>query len=102
MQRYRALVDLEKARKQRGSSTGKSHPIPLCEKLGEYPSNGVDLDNIVVYPPRVDMVPVKPVFLDVAWNYIDYPDKHVQVAAKGKGAEQEEKPQKRGWGFWGR
>jgi len=68
------------------------------------------LDNIVVYPPKVEAIPVKPLFLDVAWNYITYPSTKAQPAqsakpaASGKqaaGAE-EAKPQKRGWFGFGR
>lgn len=60
----------------------------------------------------MEVVPVKPLFLDVAWNYIGYPDKsegqqQAEVKAQEKqvqgGAEQEAaKPQKRGWFGFGR
>lgn len=78
----------------------------------------MDLERIVEYPPRLEVVPVKPLFLDVAWNYIGYPDKSAAAGgqqqkqgevkgqekqAQGGGAEQEAaKPQKRGWFGFGR
>jgi len=100
LQRYRGLVEIEKLEKQSGG--GKGTAIPLSERLGEYPAEPVDLENIVAYPPKLEVIPVKPIFLDVAWNYIDYPDKagKLTATAKGQAADKaEEKPQKRGW-FW--
>jgi len=42
--------------------------------LQEYPASGkVDLKNIIPWPPRPEPIPVKPVFLDLAWNYLKYP-----------------------------
>ena len=100
LQRYRGLVEVESLQKQ--SAGGSATAIPLGEKLGEYPAEPVDLDNIVAYPPRLEVIPVKPIFLDVAWNYIDYPDKAGKSVVKGKDSAAdsvEQKPQKRGW-FW--
>ena len=96
LERYRGLVEIEKLHKQSGG--GKGGIIPLGERLGDYPPEPVDLNHIVTYPPRLEVIPVKPLFLDVAWNHIDYPDKTGKSTAKGK-EKTEEKPQKRGW-FW--
>jgi signal recognition particle subunit SRP68 len=52
-------------------------------------------------------IPVKPLFLDVAWNYIDYPREGQQQAptqpqAQAQAPEEETKG-RRGWfGFGGR
>lgn len=109
LQRSRALLEVSNLQES-GKGPAKTAPLPLVERLSEYPSDGVDLENIVVYPPKVDAIPVKPLFLDVAWNYITYPSKQTKqeqsakVAAAGKqpaGAEQA-KPQKRGWFGFGR
>jgi signal recognition particle subunit SRP68 len=78
--------------------------------LSNYPSSGIDLENIVAYPPRLEHIPVKPLFLDVAWNYINYPNKKapskeaesVPGKASGAAVEPETKPQKRGWFGFGR
>lgn len=109
LQRYRALVEVSNFQK---SSNGhvKGAPLPLVERLLGYPSEGVDLEKIVAYPPKTDAIPVKPLFLDAAWNYINYPAKHARLEQKGKGApvekvghvEEESKPQKRGWFGFGR
>jgi signal recognition particle subunit SRP68 len=78
---------------------------PIIERLNEYPVNGVDLKNLVTYPPKVQPVPVKPLFLDVAWNYIDYPGRPPALADDESGGvaesalPQEEK--KREWFGWG-
>ena len=81
----------------------------MIERLDEYPVNGADLSNLVIYPPRLRPIPVKPIFLDVAWTYIDYPGR----AKKGQGvadgglkaaAERvdEKKEGRKGWFGFGR
>lgn len=77
------------------------HPsVPLIDRLGEYPAGGVDLQNIVEYPPQLPFVPVKPIFLDVAWNYIEYPGRRTKEVERNQ-AERQPSPapaqQKRGW-----
>lgn len=80
LQRARALVDIEKQQPSAGAAA-KAGALALSETLGEYPQGGaVDLENIVAYPPRIQAVPVKPIFLDIAWNYIDYPSKPSGIA----------------------
>jgi signal recognition particle subunit SRP68 len=104
-----ALTELQKATDASSASTIKS--TPLIERLGSYPEGKVNLTNLVTYPAKVEPVPVKPVFLDVAWNHIQYPGTKKPVSsasvdeersAKGT-AEVESKPAgKRGWfGFGG-
>ncbi|KAL8788815.1 MAG: hypothetical protein Q9213_001486 [Squamulea squamosa] len=69
---YQALVDLEDSK----SETLKNDTIklgPMIERLDEYPPEDVELTKLVTYPPKVQPIPVKPIFLDAAWNYIDYP-----------------------------
>ncbi|KAK4103534.1 hypothetical protein N658DRAFT_421395 [Parathielavia hyrcaniae] len=138
VQRGRALVDIFNS--AGGSSNNKQHSAsasasaqpqpqtggggapaskPLSSRLSDYPVGGVDLDNIVAYPPRLEPFPVKPLFLDVAWNYIEYPGKAEQQQQQASGAvtvqqqqdntkagaaalEPEAKPQKRGWFPFGR
>jgi len=78
---------------------------PIVERLNDYPANGVDLKNLVTYPPQLKPVPVKPLFFDVAWNYIDYPGRTPEVAngesekTRTEAGPQEEK--KKGWFGWG-
>lgn len=129
--RQHALVELTN---QLSSSThtAADPTTPLIDNLNQYPSNRggsnssglaatVDLTNLVTYPPKLEPVPVKPLFLDVAWNYIDYPgrQRHATAAgssasqtpaaaaaatAKGKDTEEKDKPKegKRGWFSFGR
>lgn len=96
---YRGLVTLERLEAQSGSSQQR----PLVERLHQF-SAGTDLSNLVPYPPQMQPVPVKPLFLDVAWNYIDYPrpgQAPVQAPEPVPSPAPEEK--KRGWfGFGGR
>jgi signal recognition particle subunit SRP68 len=108
VQRYRALVELS-------SLTGNDHQnpepataAPLVERLHEYPSKSVNLTNLVTYPPKLEPIPVKPLFFDAAWNYIEYPGRQVQEinekvperpqsAAKVTDAPAQQK--KKGWFF---
>jgi signal recognition particle subunit SRP68 len=59
---------------------------------------GADLENLVDYPPQLQLIPVKPLFFDVAWNYIDYAGKTpAAVAESDTGSTQTPEPKKRGW-----
>jgi signal recognition particle subunit SRP68 len=83
------------------------------ERLDTFPENGeVDLTNVVTYPPKLQPIPVKPIFLDIAWNYIDYPgrtpvkpvidgDTPMQEAPASEGQPPPQQ-QKRGWFGFGR
>lgn len=77
---------------------------PAIERLHEYSADGLDLNHLVPALPQLQPVPVKPLFLDVAWNYIDYP-REVQSSAPGTTAEEapeEKKSSRRGWFGFGR
>ncbi|KAM7204465.1 hypothetical protein V8F20_003581 [Naviculisporaceae sp. PSN 640] len=116
LQRSRALVGIlnsEKAAAATTSAADSSRNKPaLVNTLSSYPSEGVDLQNIVHYPPEMEAIPVKPIFLDVAWNYISYPNKQREQAAAASSSKsqdtgvaastEEAKPQKRGWFGFGR
>lgn len=126
LQRGRALVEIfNSTRKDSQTPTtteSATNKPPLSSRLSDYPAGGVDLENIVTYPPRLESFPVKPLFLDVAWNYIEYPGKSEQArpvqattreektgagagagaAAAAAAAEPEAKPQKKGWFGFGR
>ncbi|KAL8645319.1 MAG: hypothetical protein Q9210_006768 [Variospora velana] len=105
---HRALVELENLTSAKSQNSFK--PPPMIQRLDEYPPDGVDLTNLVTYPPKFQPVPVKPIFLDVAWNYIDYPGrpkKGTATAADGNidGAEPKQEPKKeakKGWFGFGR
>ncbi|KAI9886687.1 MAG: hypothetical protein M1823_001531 [Watsoniomyces obsoletus] len=131
--RQHALVELSTHLFPSPPSASKepSYARPLVESLDTYPSSGkIDFKSLVSYPPKMEPVPVKPIFLDVAWNYIEYPGRRREDvggqrrqslsstgntaasrdAKKGKddvskgkeGAEGDEKKGKRGWFGFGR
>lgn len=108
LQRSRALVEISNQREVAGKGDPKAAPRPLIDRLGQYPSEGVDLEKIVTYPPKMQPIPVKPLFLDVAWNYVQYPQHHaVQAKASGSKAgaavtDSEQQPAKKGWFGFGR
>ncbi|KAJ5678278.1 uncharacterized protein N7477_003911 [Penicillium maclennaniae] len=85
---YRGLVTLERL----GSESGSTQQRPIVERLQQYQA-GTDLNNLVPYPPQMQPVPVKPLFLDVAWNYIDYP----HLAEEQTTAAEPEEKKGRGW-----
>lgn len=111
--RYHALCTLHHLPSAEKSKPSTQHRGPLVERLNEYPAGGAaDLTNLVNYPPTVQTVPVKPIFLDVAWSYIQYPGRTIDGAATPPRAE-EKKPEdaaeekraeqkKRGWFGFGR
>ncbi|KAL2175589.1 uncharacterized protein P884DRAFT_331062 [Thermothelomyces heterothallicus CBS 202.75] len=92
------------------AAAATTKPPPLSSRLSDYPAGGVDLDNIVTYPPRLEPFPVKPLFLDVAWNYIAYPGKTAadqpaqpkESPVAAAEPQPEAKPQRRGWFSFGR
>lgn len=107
LQRTRALVEISNLRKQAGKGDTNAAPRPLIEKLGQFPAEGVNLENIVTYPPKMEPIPVKPLFLDVAWNYVQYPTTQTEtpkiLQGKSKAEEEVEKPApKKGWFGFGR
>ncbi|KAM0458161.1 hypothetical protein ACHAPV_001534 [Trichoderma viride] len=104
LQRHRAIVHVDNLRKMQAQSEEYKSHAPLVEKLHEYPLGGANLDNVVQFPPSLDVMPVKPIFLDVAWNYIQYPQKEAQAGnTQAAPANEAEQPaQKRGWFGFGR
>ena len=106
---YRGVVALSQlsANSDTASKAGLSNAAPVVERLNEYPSSGsVELKNLVTWPLKLKPVPVKPLFLDVAWNYVEYPGRKQQVPEPEPPKEeekQEERPKvKKGWFSFGR
>lgn len=108
LQRCRALVEIANLRKQADKGDAKAAQPPLIDRLGQYPSKGVDLEKIVTYPPRMEPIPIKPMFLDVAFSHLQYPkEKSAKAAAaesktSAKSGEPEKQPAKKGWFGFGR
>lgn len=104
-------MDLQKFHDNSSIAAAKnmSTAAPLVQRLGDFPTPGVnvDLKNLVSYPPKIEPVPVKPLFFDVAWNYIDYPTTAKQ-AVEAKAAvssmtpEKPKEEKKKGWFGFGR
>ena len=108
---YRGVVALPQlfASSEKASKAGLTNAAPVVERLNEYPSSGsVDLKNLVTWPPKLKPVPVKPLFLDVAWNYVEYPGRApvVQQLEPETPQAEETKPErpqaKKGWFSFGR
>jgi len=108
---YRGLVELHNFNENSKFAAQKdmTSAAPAVERLNEYPPGGVAPTNLVTYPPKLQPVPVKPLFLDVAWNYIAYPGSKSAAAARSAdagasvpSAEEEKKAPKRGWFPFGR
>lgn len=114
LQRHRALVHLYNLQQEAAKAEAMDKAsIPLIERLHEYPVGPVDLSRLVDIPPKVTAIPVKPIFLDIAWNYIEYPREKGAVPASvprqnaapaAAAPAQEETPQqqRRGWFGFGR
>jgi len=70
-------------------------------KMSQFPQpSSIDLSNLVEYPPKLQPIPAKPFFFDIAYNYIgmeetqNEPEQIVSVAE-----EKKPEPVRRGW-FW--
>ncbi|KAK1818865.1 signal recognition particle subunit srp68 [Friedmanniomyces endolithicus] len=111
--RTHALVELHKleANARVAAEKHMTSAFPLVQNLNAYPTPGVqvDLKNLVQYHPEVQPVPVKPLFLDVAWNYIEYPGREREASVKAAAPADEPmvdgteaQPKKRGWFGFGR
>lgn len=90
---YRGLVTLE----QLDAKSSGQPQRPVVERLHQFGANA-DLRNLVPYPPQMQAVPVKPLFLDVAWNYIDYPR---TADSQPQAAESPAPEEKKGRGWFG-
>ncbi|KAG8526471.1 uncharacterized protein KY384_008671 [Bacidia gigantensis] len=102
---YRSLVEI-KRHPYPAKSSDRTHPSRFSEHLDEFPLYLVDLQELVSYPPEVSPMPVKPIFLDVAFNYIEYPGRGRYQAeprhmVNGK-LDPSQKEAKKGWFGFGR
>lgn len=117
--RHQALVDLHKFHANAATAAAKNmdSAAPLVQRLNDFPTPGVsvDLKKLVNYPPRIEPVPLKPLFFDVAWNYVEYPGRSKQMVEEVSSAvangvdiepeqeqEQPKEEKKRGWFGFGR
>ena len=106
---HQALMELQLLKDEHAKRHGNEKLRPLVERLDQYPQDDVDLTNLVTYPPQIETIPIKPIFLDVAFNYIEYPGrsrKVVQSDAKepidGQASKEEKKEGRKGWFGFGR
>jgi signal recognition particle subunit SRP68 len=106
---FRALVELKSLADRQKAAMKDVHRRPLAERLDEYPIDEIDLSRLVNFPPELQPIPVKPLFFDLAWNYIDYPGRSPSMrdeAPRGAGAagvgDEKGKPAQRGWFGFGR
>ena len=114
MHRSQAMTELQQISSDAVQTYDKSQAYitPVVQRLTEYPPLGTnfDLGRLVNYPPKLQPIPVKPIFLDVAWNYIDYPGHGTVEVANGTATiapdatskPTEQKPVKKGWFGFGR
>ena len=102
--RYHALAEMDRLTAVAAAKEAKSADTkPLIERLDRYPEQGVDFGRLATYPPRVEPIPVKPIFFDIAWNFIEYPGQEKVMEAKVENQKEAESGQKKGlFSFWGR
>ena len=108
MNQYRGLVELKNITEAERKANKALTKPPVVERLQEW-DNDLDLANIVQYPTKTRPVPVKPLFFDIAWNYIDYPGRTLVAGVNGVATEEEPEPvaeprkeTKRSWFGFGR
>lgn len=105
--RHHGLVELHNLQDEKAKAAERKAKtaLPMIERLDEYPANGVDLTNLVTYPPKLKPIPVKPLFFDFASNYIEYPGRKRGREGVNGGVEAKEEPKKeakKGWFGFGR
>ncbi|KAF4550201.1 RNA-binding signal recognition particle 68-like protein [Elsinoe fawcettii] len=112
--RHQAIAEMHQIEQQAAAAAKKAKVFsaPTVEKINDFPQPGltIDLTNLATYPPKIEPIPVKPLFFDVAFNYLDYPGRVKQVveqkvAATNGVPEQAATPtqeKKRGWFGFGR
>jgi signal recognition particle subunit SRP68 len=111
--RMHAIVELHNHEQTSANAAAKQvlAVAPLSQHLDQYPAPGVqvDLKNLVAYPLKLEPVPVKPIFLDVAFNYIEYPGraavqvvKTAQPKVSGSSEDSAQPAPKKGWFGFGR
>jgi signal recognition particle subunit SRP68 len=102
---YQGLADMQLQSKGDTNTKNKVKALQVIDRPNEYFPKEVDLTNIITYPPRLQPVPTKPLFLDLAWNYIEYPGRGKEATQQKPlqvDAEDEKKPAKKGWFGFGR
>lgn len=116
IQRHQALAEMRQIETAAAEAARKGSGIarpPLVERIMDFPTPGVPVDtaNLVTYPPRLQPIPVKPLFFDVAFNYLEYPGQAKKAVERQAAAAPVEvttqaspKPdeKKRGWFGFGR
>ena len=88
------------------SSPSDSGSQELVRQLDVFPAQGVDLKKLVEIPPKISPVAVKPIFLDLAYNHLHYPN-HIECTPQTAStvadqSRQGRKEIKRGWFGFGR
>ena len=79
---FRALVEIKNLWNI-ASKPQRTFSKPLLERLDKYFLGPVNLPDLVTYPPKLKAIPVKPIFLDIAYNYVRYPRKAEKLTEKG-------------------
>lgn len=106
--RWRGLCEIRRLEELERAAGSKKHTGVLIDRLGEWTDPAtIDLKNgLVEWPPKLQPVPVKPVFMDIAWNFIKYPgEKERQEEQRKKEQEQEQSKKSTGGllgKIWGR
>jgi signal recognition particle subunit SRP68 len=102
---YQGLADMQLQSKGETNIKNKVKPLQVIDRPHEYFPKEVDLKNIITYPPKLQPVPTKPLFLDLAWNDIEYPGRGKQATRETPiqaGGQDEQRPAKKGWFGFGR
>src|SRR5271170_5658391 len=58
----------------------------LASRLHQFPCpSAINLTNLVNLPPKLEAVPVKPFFFDIAYSYVGLEEKNMRVPASNVG-----------------
>ncbi|CAG8486057.1 8117_t:CDS:10 [Diversispora eburnea] len=71
---------------EKSKARNKKDEMPLIEHLNQYPLNlSINNVNLINFPPEFTAIPAKPLFFDIASNYINYPSNLSQRAGHKQG-----------------
>lgn len=84
------------------SSAGERIEKDFIRHLDVFPAKDLNLNKLVDLHPKLEPVPIKPIFLDLAYNYVQYPGQAETASntistSKTLTEQQEDKESKKSW-----
>ena len=97
----RGKVALQDTHFIKSSASGDTEQA-FIRHLDVFPARDIDLDKLINLYPRLQPIPVKPIFLDLAYNYLQYPGQaetssNTMLTSETLAQQQESMENKKSW-----